>query len=284
MENFKKELTEYVEAYHENVIRISILKEGMMSSLEFKKANRCLDVYSVAKTFTAAAVGILWDRGLIDLDGRIADLLEIGDDANICDSRFRSITVKNALCHSAGLARGELDVDVNLYHSFGDDFLAYLYRRPLSYDPGCEYRYSDGAYYLLSRVVEKVANEDMDAFLRCEIFSKLGIGEVALSRCPMGHFLGGTGLFIHSDDVAKFGALYASKGDFCGKKILSEEWVKMSHEMLFGFDSNDDGMLIKSGMYGQAVAIKSDTGLSVAIQSYGANEYKLSRQICDHFA
>ena len=49
------------------------------------------------------------------------------------------------------------------------DYLAYLFNTTLSFAPGAEYRYSDAAYYLLSRAVTEKTGCALDDFLWREL-------------------------------------------------------------------------------------------------------------------
>ena len=40
--------------------------------------------------------------------------------------------------------------------------------------------------------------------------------------------LGGYGLYLHTEDIAKFGQLYLQKGNWNGKQLLPEKWVEQA--------------------------------------------------------
>lgn len=75
---------------------------------------------------------------------------------------------------SVGTAAGCLDIDAADARSFGQDYLHYLMKVPLEANPGDVFRYTDAAFYLLSRVVEQRAGRHLDDFLWREILYPLG--------------------------------------------------------------------------------------------------------------
>ena len=154
---------------------------------------------------------------------------------------------------------------------------------PLAYTPGEEERYSDGAFYLISRVVEKKSGRKLDDFLWEELLWKLGYQEMAWSRCPMGHPMGATGLYISAEDMAKLGFLYANGGYWRGEKLLSREWIDLvfQKEMALGPDGTG-AMYTKGGMYGQVLIVLPGERRAAAVQSYGADTGKISEWIRDH--
>lgn len=252
----------------------SIEKDGSEETFDFRLANPCQNTYSVAKTFASAAAGILYDRGLLTPDEKICDILREFVPCGI-DERWEKATVRHALTHSAGLPGGFLDIDCNPYHSFGEDYLGFTFRTPLLYTPGEDSKYSDGAFYLISRIVTAKTNEKLDDFLRRELFIPLGIGEVAFSKCPYGYPMGATGMYMHSRDMAKLGYLYLNGGIVNGRRILSEEWIKLTFSEDFALGANGDGTIyFKGGMCGQKLYIDFKSGRSVALMSDGADTDK----------
>ncbi len=131
-------------------------------------------VASVSKTLTAATVLHLAGRGRLRLDDPVLDVLgpEVsGGDRPPADPRWSRVTVREALQHRGGWDR-EASFDpmfrpVAIAREFGveppagpDLIIRSMLRRPLDFDPGARYAYSNFGYCLLGRVIEKVAGQD----------------------------------------------------------------------------------------------------------------------------
>jgi len=284
MGRFQTGLREYLSDKPWNVIRAAeIRSEDGIEVLECAEANRCQNVYSVAKTFAMTAAGLLWDRGELSLEEKIVDILRDEIPETGVDERWKGTTVEMALRHRAGLPGGFLDIDTTPVSEFGRDFLAYTLTFPLAYTPGEEERYSDGAFYLISRVVEKKSGKKLDDFLWEELLWPLGYQEMAWSRCPMGHPMGATGLYISAEDMAKLGYLYANGGLWRGRSLLSRAWIDLVFEKEMALGPDETGsMYTKGGMYGQTLIVLPGERRAAAVQSYGADTGMIAAWIRDH--
>ena len=254
-----------------NIIRISeVYRDGEIRTLECMSVSPCQDVYSVAKTFTMTAVGLMYDKGLVRLNEKVCDILSDELPPSGMDERWRTSTVEMALMHRLGLPSGFLDIDVNPSSEFTHNFLHYLFTYPLAYEPDTEWRYSDGAYYLLARIVEKRAGMPLENFLWQEMLFDMGFQELAWSHCPLGHAIGATGLYVHSADMVKLGMLYLNGGVYRGKRLLSSKWTNLAVSRCYGLNPYGGGRAYgKGGMYGQELLILPDQKRVVAIQSFG---------------
>ena len=275
MSKFLEDLAKFLDTQPFDIIHAAeIYDGGEPEVLERIPGNRCQDVYSSAKAFTMTAIGILCDRGLISVGDRIVDILadEIAPNRDEMDPRWDRVTVEMSIKYRSGLPGGFLDIDCLDANEWGEDHLKYMMTYPLAYDPDTEERYNDGTYYLLARVAEKVSGMPTDAFLWKEMLYPLGFSEAAFSRCPMGHIIGGSGLYIPIADFAKFGELYRCGGVWKGRRILSGEWVKTVLEKEYVFDWDDTHELyFKGGMYGQKILVHPARRRVVAVQSYGGD-------------
>ena len=273
MGRFREEASTFLSDKPWNVIRAAeATGEDAIEVLEVAEANRCQDVYSVSKTFTMTAVGLLWDRGEIGLEEKIVDILRDELPESGMDERWDRATVEMALRHRLGLPGGFLDIDVTPVSEFGRDFLRHTLTYPLVYTPGEGEAYSDGAYYLLARIVEKKCGKKADDFLWEELLWTLGFQEMAWSRCPMGHPMGATGLYISAEDMVKLGFLYANGGLWRGERLLSRAWIDLAFEKEMGLDRDETGRsYAKGGMYGQTLIILPEEKRAAALQAYGAD-------------
>ncbi len=268
----------------EPVIRVSeVWRDGEIETMELMRINACQNVYSVAKTFTMTALGLLYDRGLLRLDEKICAVLADELPPSGMDPRWENATVEMALLHRLGLPLGFLDIDVNRSSSFTEDFLRYTLTYPLVYEPDTESRYSDGAYYLLARVAEKKAGMPLDNFLWRTLLTQLDFQEMAWSHCPMGHVIGATGLYIHSADMVKLGMVYLDGGMYRGRRVLSENWTSLvvSRGYALNWDKRHITYL-KSGMYGQELVVVPSQHRVVALQSYKADSRRIVEWISDY--
>lgn len=272
MSRFLNECAAYVKTLPFEIIRLTEIHNGVSETLEYREENPCQNTYSVAKTFTMTAVGLLYDKGLIRLDEKVCDILADDLPESGMDERWRNCTVEWALTHSLGIPGGFLDIDTHKSSEFTQDFLGYMLTYPLVYEPGTESRYADGSYYLLSCIVEKKAGMPLDNFLWKELLCKLDFQEMAWSHCPKGHAIGATGLYIHSQDMAKIGLVYLQGGVYNGERLLSEEWVNLAVTKEFALEWDDTHTVyFKGGMCGQKLIIAPEQNRVVALQAYGAN-------------
>ena len=148
-----------------------------------------------------------------------------------------------------------------------EDFLKLAFERPVPARPGVDYQYSDGAYYLLSRVVTELSGEKLDDFLRPRLLMPLHVREAAFSKCPMGYPIGATGMYVRTEDMAKLGEVYQNGGTFEGKRLLSKEWVELVFEREYELAKMENGGYCKGGMNGQMLYL-SPHGRVIAWQSY----------------
>lgn len=284
MSAFLNDLVVHLKNKSNNLIRISAAAGSEEpETYEFSETNRCQDVYSCAKAFTMTAIGLLYDKGLLHVEDKVCDILKKYIPEDGMDKRWYDITVEMALTHSAGFPGGYLDIDVNNAMLFGKDHLGYMMSQPLVYDPGTERRYSDGAYYLLARVVEEITGKGMDDFLWEELLFPMEYREAAFSHCPMGHTIGATGLYIHSEELVKLGQLYMNKGIYKGKRLLSEEWTQIAPEKGYCFKRDADSLTYsKGGMYGQILMVIPEQNRAVAVQSYGGDTNAIVKWILNY--
>lgn len=130
---------------------------------------------SVAKQFTAAAVGLLALRGKLSLDDDIRRYLPEVPDFG------RPITIRHLLHHTSGLRDqwGLLAVTGNPPGRQVHDFPLILdlvsRQRMLNFPPGEEYLYSNTGYALTAILVSRVAGTSFAEFTRDELFRPLGM-------------------------------------------------------------------------------------------------------------
>ena len=231
-------------------------------------ANPCCNCYSVAKAFTVTAVGMMYDRGLLSPDTRVADVLSdrMPPDA---DPKWSEVTVHHLLLHRAGFGHGLLDIDADDASQYPTtDYLHLVLSTPLAYKPGIRHQYTDAAYYLLSRMIARVSGMDLADVLRPALMEVMRFKEFAFSTCPQGYSMGATGLYLRTEDMVKLGILYINDGVWRKTRILSKEWVDLVLQNGYELQRVGGGWYGKGGMRGQMLLLNPTQGIAVACHSY----------------
>lgn len=282
MRKILEDLKDFIGEQPFDIIRFTDIKDGVSETLEYTPANPLQNCYSGAKTFTMTAIGILYDKGLIAMEDKVCDILKDGFPEK-ADPRWKNVTIEMCLTHRAGLPGGFLDIDCSDPLTFTDDYLHYMFLYPMAYTPGTDCLYSDGAFYLLSCIVEKISGLGTDNFLWKEICTGMKFREMAWSHCPKGHSMGGTGLYLHSADLAKIALLYLNKGIYEGKRYLSEEWCNMAMEREYALDRDETGKVwFKGGMFGQKMFLIPEQNRACGLQAYGGDSDVILKFIRDY--
>lgn len=263
-----------------NVYHFTEIVDGVAETIHFNKSNPCQDSYSVAKAFVVTALGFLFDDGILSTDEKVTEILKNYIPEGM-DERWNNTTVHMALKHELGLPCCYLDIDLASTYEYGRDFLKAMLTHPLERDPGEKGVYTDGAYYLLARIVEEKTGRNLTEFMWEKLFFPLEFQEVAWSVCPMGHPMGATGLYIRSCDMAKLGQLYLQGGEYGGKRIISEDWVKTVLDRGYEIKSMCGGRAFgKGGMCGQMMMLIPEKNRAVAWHAYDGKDRKPLEELC----
>lgn len=288
MSRYLDSLAAFIREHQLSVYRIAVMeKDTPPEAAVITPANVCQNSYSVAKLFTATAIGMLCDEGRLSTEDRIASILSeefaVARGIGSIDDRWLHTTVDWALTQRLGLPGGFLDIDAGDVRTFGKDYLSYLLTYPLQTDPGTAYSYTDGAYYLLSRVVSKITGQNLTEYLWERLFSPLDFHEVAWSSCPLGYAMGATGLYIDAADMVKLGHVYINGGQYNGKRIISADWIQQAKERRYELNPIGEGPWWgKGGMLGQMLCMNFNNRRSVAWHGYNTESDKITAWIKEH--
>jgi CubicO group peptidase (beta-lactamase class C family) len=143
-------------------------------------------VGSVAKSFTAAAVGLLVERGKLDLDAPVRTYVPSFPE------KGRPITLRQLLSHSSGIRHhvGDKDLFRNEPCKTQQERLAIFANDPLLFEPGSKEDYSTYGFVLAGAAVEAAAGKPYTRFMQSEIFAPLGMKNTGVDPSgplPRGH-------------------------------------------------------------------------------------------------
>ena len=129
---------------------------------------------SVSKQFTATAVLMLAQEGKLSLDDPVARFLPDLTDAN-------RVKIRQLLSHTSGYQDYWPQDYVPPFMTrpvTAEQILARWAKRPLDFEPGAQYQYSNTGYVAAGLVVEKASGTPLLRFLRARIFEPLQMTSV----------------------------------------------------------------------------------------------------------
>jgi CubicO group peptidase (beta-lactamase class C family) len=172
---------------------------------------------SLSKSFTSTAIGLAIGEGKLALDDPILKFFPEDAPADPSDN-LKAMTVRDLLTMTCGQ---EVEVKIVKNQASVKSFLAQL----VPHRPGTHFQYNTLGSYVLSAIVTKVTGQTVLHYLEPRLFAPLGIEHPRWDASPEGNSLGGYGLYLRTEEVAKFAQLYLQNGRWNGKQLVPEEWI-----------------------------------------------------------
>lgn len=185
-------------------------------------AETLFNTFSITKSVTGLLIGMAIEEGAIDtVHDRIAPYL----------SRFASsgptpgrMTVNHLLKMLSGIDWHE-DQEIGGMLALNRSETAYILSLPRTYTPGAHWNYSTADSHLLSAVLMGATGLSTLEFAQSRLFDPLGIQDVRWTSDLDGINLGGTQLYLRSQDIARLGLLVLEGGAWHGHQLIPEDWV-----------------------------------------------------------
>ncbi|HNU99516.1 MAG: serine hydrolase [Verrucomicrobia bacterium] len=188
------------------------------------------ELYSLSKSFTSTAVGLAVAEGKLSVHDEVLKFFPEHAPAEP-SANLKAMRVSDLLRMATGhqdepvWRAGNLTVKLFLDH-------------PVPHKPGTHFKYNTAATFMLSAIVQKVTGETVLDYLRPRLFEPLGIEHPTWGANAEGITLGGYGLSVRTEDIARFGQLYLQKGQWGGKPLLPGAWVEAATGLQVATGSN----------------------------------------------
>jgi len=229
-------------------------------------------IASLSKPVTAAAVMRLVQEGRLELDARMLDVLGRDGWAGIGgwgveDPRLAKITIRHLLQHTAGWDREQGVEGDPMFRSReiaravgragpakAREVMQYMWGRPLDFEPGTRFAYSNFGYCVLGRVIESVSGCAYERFVRRELLSPIGVRRMRLgASLEAGRYSGETRYYTRDKSMGE--SLFGSGaprvpwpyGAFCLEAMDSHGgWIATASDLvrfasLFDEDQGEAG-------------------------------------------
>ncbi len=203
-------------------------------------------IASVSKPFTATAVMQLVQQGKLHLDERVLPLLKL--EAHLpwgarMDPRWQEITVHHCLQHIGGwdrdksfdpMSSGTAEQVAKTLHVplpiHPRQIISYMLGKPLDFNPGTAFAYSNFGYCVLGRVIEAVAGKPYHEVVRERILAPLGIRGMQLGKNLLKDRAPG--------EVKYYDSRHRTGRAICGPKIGAELPLPYGVEGIESMDAN----------------------------------------------
>lgn len=190
-------------------------------------------INSCTKSVLSALIGIAIDQGLIpSLDTPIISYFPmLAEDRDV---RKQQITIDHLLTMSAGFEWSEFQTRVSFpAMTRSSDWVKYTLEQPLADAPGSRMVYNSGCSQLLAAILKLTSKMDVASYAEQHLFAPLGIEHYLWEQDPQGLHIGGFGLHLTTQDMAKFGLLFLQDGLWTDKPLLPAAWIQQSSLPLF---------------------------------------------------
>lgn len=195
-------------------------------------------MFSLSKSFTSTAIGLAISEGKLSVNDPVLKFFPEDAPPSPSDN-LKAMRIHDLLTMSTGqLPTSIQGFSFDSKEALTKQFLA----EPVDMKPGTLWFYNTPATYMLSAIVQKVEGQNLLDYLTPRLFAPLGIENPTWEMSSQGIAIGGYGLSIKTEDVAKFGLLYLNHGKWNGKQLVPASWVAAatSRQASNGSDPDSD--------------------------------------------
>jgi CubicO group peptidase (beta-lactamase class C family) len=199
---------------------------------------------SITKQFTAASILLLEERGKLKTEDPVKKYIPDAPAA------WEKITIFHVLTHTSGIPSLTSFPDFESHEAQAmtpEKLVEWFRDKPLEFEPGTKWSYSNSGYILLGYLIEKISGQSYSDFIQQNIFTPLGMKDsgydsnsAIIFHRAAGYTPGKKGPenagFVHMTIPFSAGALYSTTEDllrweeglFGGKVLKAESLAKMT--------------------------------------------------------
>jgi hypothetical protein len=178
------------------------------------------EMYSLSKSFTSLAAGFAIQASKLSLDDAVISFFPDDLPEHVSENLAR-MTVRDLLTMTAGHDNDDMG---ELWGDPEGNWPRAFLRRPVPHVPGTHFLYNTSATYMVSAILRVATGETFTDYLTPRLFEPLGIRYWWSQADPKGTPVGGTGLRLSIESIAKFGqALLKNDGT-----LLPADFVKLA--------------------------------------------------------
>lgn len=250
-------------------------------------------LYSMSKSVTSTAVGFAVSEGLLSLDDRVADFFPEYSSAK--RPMNQKLTIEMLLTMRSDKMITVLD------EKGKKDWIKQFFDAGFIAPADTKFNYISENTTMLSAIISKVTGMSMIDYLYPRMFEPLGIEKPFWEEDGHGNNAGGWGLYMKSEDLAKFFLPYINEGKWIdGTQLVPEQWVKTATakhtpSVSDGFIDNMCGYGYQfwrnpvansfraDGLFGQRCFMFPEYDALVVLNSGESEDYKIMKVFWKYF-
>lgn len=177
-------------------------------------------LFSISKSFTSMGIGLLVEDGKLSIDDKVVSFFSADELPAEVSDNLAAMEIRHLLTMSTGHTQDTIEAlgrDERMIRTF--------LGLEVGHAPGAPFVYNTGATYMLSAILQKVTGETLLDYLRPRLFEPLGIGEATWPTSKEGVTLGGWGLSISTESLARFSQFLLQRGEWDGKQLVPAAWI-----------------------------------------------------------
>jgi CubicO group peptidase (beta-lactamase class C family) len=189
------------------------------------------DTRSASKTVISTLIGLALQQGApLGLDSTVYSVMAGGESPPDLDPRKQRLTLRHLLTMTPGLACDDNDESSPgaewVMQSQPSDWVGYTLDLPMAHEPGEHVAYCSASTNLAGAVLTTATDSWLPDLFQRHFATPLGVGTYHMNLMPDGEAYGGGGLHITGRDFLKMGQLFLDGGNWNGRRLLSEDWVR----------------------------------------------------------
>ena len=201
-------------------------------------ANEPHMLFSLSKSFTSTAIGLLQAEGKLNIHDKIVSFFPEDVPAEPSDN-LKNMRLRDLLMMSTGQHKEDVD-QIKIWDPTTTGMKQFL-AAPVKQKPGTLFYYNSPATFMLSATAQKITGQTLRDYLVPRLFEPLGIPTPEWDSTPQGINIGASGLHLRTEEIAKFGQLLLQRGEWEGRRLIPAEWIDLATSRQVSNGSAPDG-------------------------------------------
>jgi len=206
-----------------NMHSVLILRHGKLVTEAYREPydqDRKHRMFSISKTFTALAAGLLIDEGKLSLTDKIVSFFP-----EYCPEPINPLLASATVYDMLTMQ----DPHDHTTHGFGikENWLESWFITPPDHPPGTVFQYNTTSTNLIASIIERITGQKMMDYMYPRLLTPIGFSEgCTCGETPDGDSFGGSAVFCTPRDLAKLAQFVMDEGIHEGKQLINGDFIR----------------------------------------------------------